>query len=112
MTRAVKGDYAGSLGNNNFRYADYRYSASRYNHFDNTYGATVQWNLFDGFATYNLVRAENMLAIAQIELNKAIIQLQSAIEGDIAAVPSGRNLSPEAECSFDKLLQKLADKFK
>lgn len=186
----VKLFYAGSFSNNNFRYADYRYSASRYNHFDNTYGATVQWNLFDGFASYNLlrelvtqeniaqyklqerflqvinevsdarenivnaagqlelyrqtlewvfeqrqlvqveydsarttisrlngaqsdlVRAENMLAIAQIELNKAIIQLQSAIEGDIAAVPSGRILSPEAECSFDKLLQKLADKFK
>ena len=181
--------YSGTFSNNNFRYADYRYNASRYNHLSNTYGATMQWNLFEGFASYNLlrelnaieiaaryalqerflqvinevsdaheniinaagqlklyrqsldwvfeqrqlvqaeynsakatitrlngaqsdlIRAENMLAIAQIELNKAVVQLQSAIEGDIPGLPDRPAVKLSTVQALDKLLQKLADKF-
>ncbi len=182
--------FSGSFSNNNFRYTDYRYTASRYNHLDNSYGALMQWNLFDGFATYNLlrelnageesaqyrlqerflqvinevsdareniinasgqlelyrqslewvfeqrklvqseynasqatitrlngaqsdlIRAENMLAIAQIELNKAIIQLQTAIEGDYTGLQHKSKPPSASITAFDKLLQKLTDKFK
>ena len=182
--------YSGSFSNNNFRYGDYRYTASRYNRLVNTYGAVMEWNLFEGFTTYNLIRelqtleeksqydllkcflqvinevsdareniinaagqlqlyrqslewvfeqrqlvqaeynadkatitrlngaqsdlirAENMLVIAQIELNKAIIQLQSAIEGDYPNLPEHTHIPPSSIEPFDKLLQKLADKFK
>ena len=182
--------YANDFSNNNFRYADYRNTASRYNRFVNSYGATAEWDLFDGFTTYNLIRelqaleesaqyrlqerflqvinevsdareniinasgqlelyrqslewvfeqrqlvqteynaakttitrlngaqsdlirAENMLAIAQIELNKAVIQLQTAIEGDFCSLPQHELLLPSTLEPFDKLLQKLEDKFK
>jgi outer membrane protein TolC len=182
--------YSGTFSNNNLRYADYRYDASRYNHFANSYGALAEWNIFEGFASYNLlrelqtleeaaqyrlqerflqvlnevsdareniinasgqlelyrqslqwvfeqrqlvqaeynaakatitrlngaqsdlIRAENMLAIAQIELNKAIIQLQTAIEGDYCNLPQHKILQPSTLEPFDKLLQKLTDKFK
>ncbi len=182
--------YSGSFSNNNFRYADYRYTASRYNHFENTYGAEMQWNLFEGFASYNLmrelktleateqyhlqerflqvinevsdareniinasgqlelyrqslewvfeqrqlvqaeynaskttitrlngaqsdlIRAENMLAIAQIELNKAVIQLKTAIEGDYPDLPLRQPVTISTVTAFDKLLQKLTAEFK
>ena len=181
--------YSSSFSNNNFRYNDYRYTASRYNHFDNSYGAMLNWNLFNGFADYNLlrelksleetaeydlqnrflqvinevsdarenivnaigqlklyrqsldwvfeqrqlvqaeynaakttitrlneaqsdlIRAENMLAIAQIELNKALIQLQTAIEGDIPNLPYHSITPPTTITAFPKLLQKLTQKF-
>lgn len=182
--------YSGNFSNNNFRYADYRYTASRYNRLVNSYGTLMEWNLFEGFSTYNtvrelqaleekaqydlldrflqvinevsdareniinavgqlklyrqslewvfeqrqlvqaeynaskatitrlngaqsdLIRAENMLAIAQIELNKAIIQLQSAIEGDYPDLKTHDHAPASSMEPFDKLLQKLADKFK
>ena len=63
-------------------------------------------------AQSDLIRAENMLVIAQIELNKAIIQLQSAIEGDYPNLPEHTHIPPSSIEPFDKLLQKLADKFK
>ena len=181
--------YSSSFSNNNFRYNDYRYTASRYNHFDNSYGAMLDWNLFNGFADYNLlrelkslettagydlqnrflqvinevsdarenivnaigqlklyrqsldwvfeqrqlvqaeyngakttitrlneaqsdlIRAENMLAIAQIELNKALIQLQTAIEGDTPNLPQHHITPPTTITAFPKLLQKLTKKF-
>ena len=181
--------YSSSFSNNNFRYNDYRYTASRYNHLDNSYGAMLNWNLFNGFADYNLlrelksleetaeydlqnrflqvinevsdarenivnaigqlklyrqsldwvfeqrqlvqaeynaakttitrlneaqsdlIRAENMLAIAQIELNKALIQLQTAIEGDIPNLPHHSITPPTTITAFPKLLQKLTQKF-
>ncbi|MBO5923933.1 MAG: TolC family protein, partial [Lentisphaeria bacterium] len=186
----IKLYYSGSFSNNNFRYAGYRYNASRYNHIDNSYGAVMEWNLFEGFASYNLlrerksleetaqynlqerflqvirevsdareniinasgqlelyrqslewvfeqrqlvqaeynaakatitrlngaqsdlIRAENMLAIAQIELNKAIVQLQSAIEGDYTNLPENKIIKPAIMATFDKLLQQLTGKFK
>ena len=186
----VKLYYSSDFSNNNFRYADYHYTTSRYNRFANSYGATAEWNLFDGFTTYNLIRelqaleenaqyrlqerflqvinevsdareniinasgqlelyrqslewvfeqrqlvqaqynaakttitrlngaqsdlirAENMLAIAQIELNKAIIQLQSAIEGEYLKLPRHELTYPSTVEPFDKLLQKLNEKFK
>lgn len=186
----IKLFYSMDFSNNNFRYADYHYTVSRYNHFDNSYGAAVQWNLFDGFASYNLLRelktvetvyqyelldkflkvinevsdawenivnasgqlelyrqsvewvfeqrklvqseydsakttitrlngaqsdlvkAENMLAIAQIELNKAIVQLQSAIEGDTPGLPYRKLIPPSTTITLDKLLKKLNSKFK
>ena len=182
--------FSSDFSNNNFRYGDYRYTVSRYNRFANSYGATADWNLFEGFATYNLIRelqsmeesaqyrlqerflqvinevsdareniinasgqlelyrqslewvfeqrqlvqaqynaekttitrlngaqsdlirAENMLAIAQIELNKAVIQLQTAIEGDYSNLPKHKFLQPSTVEPFDQLLQKLTDKFK
>ena len=182
--------YTGEFSNNNFRYGGYRYTASRYNQQRNSYGAVMEWNLFEGFSTYNLIRemqaqetssqyhllerflqvinevsdarenivnaagqlelyrqslawvfeqrqlvqaeynaakatitrlngaqsdlirAENMLAIAQIELNKAIIQLQTAIEGDYPQLPSHQHLLPSTIEPFDKLLTHMADKFK
>jgi outer membrane protein TolC len=52
----IKLFYSSDFGNHNFRYADYRYTASRYNRFANSYGATAEWDLFDGFTTYNLIR--------------------------------------------------------
>ena len=187
---SIRAYFSGSFSNHNSSYADYRYNASRYNHFDNSYGAEIEWNLFDGFASYNLlrelktfeetaqydllehflqvinevsdaraniinasgqlelyrqsldwvfeqrklvqseynssqatitrlngaqsdlIRAENMLAIAQIELNKAIIQLQSAIEGDYHDLPQHPMISLSNITAFDKLLQTLSDKFK
>ena len=186
----VKLYYSSDFSNNNFRYADYHYTTSRYNRFANSYGATAEWNLFDGFTTYNLIRelqaleenaqyrlqerflqvinevsdareniinasgqlelyrqslewvfeqrqlvqaeynaakttitrlngaqsdlirAENMLAIAQIELNKAVIQLQSAIEGEYPKLPRHELTYPSTVEPFDKLLQKLNEKFK
>lgn len=185
----IKLFYSLDFSNNNFRYADYRYTASRYNHFDNSYGVTLQWNLFEGFGSYNLLRelktlekvyqyallekflrvinevsdawenivnaagqlklyrqslewvfeqrklvqslynsakttitrlngaqsdlvkAENMLAIAQIELNKAIIQLQSAIEGDMPGLPCRQMIPPTGTIVWERLLQKLNTKF-
>ena len=182
--------FSSDFSNNNFRYGDYRYTVSRYNRFANSYGATADWNLFEGFATYNLIRelqsmeesaqyrlqerflqvinevsdareniinasgqlelyrqslewvfeqrqlvqaeynaakttitrlngaqsdlirAENMLAIAQIELNKAVIQLQTATEGDYSHLPQHKFLQPSTVEPFDQLLQKLTDKFK
>lgn len=182
--------YQGAFSNNNFRYANYRYTAARYNQLTNSYGAVMQWNLFDGFASYNLlreleaveeatqynlqncflqvinevsdarenivnasgqldlyrqslewvfeqrqlvqaeynaakatitrlngaqsdlIRAENMLAIAQIELNKAIVQLQTAIEGEYSGIPHERIIKQESATMFDKLLLQLTDKFK
>ena len=186
----IKIYYSGAFSNNNFRYADYRYNVSRYNHFANSYGAVMEWNLFEGFATYNLlrelneleeiaqyhlqerflqvinevsdareniinasgqlelyrqslawvfeqrklvqseynsdkatitrlngaqrdlIRAENMLAIAQIELNKAVIQLQTAIESDCIGQQTVKIIPPATTIPFDKLLQILTDKFK
>lgn len=186
----IKLFYSLDFSNNNFRYADYRHTAARYNHFANSYGATVQWNLFEGFASYNLLReldaletlsqyallekflqvinevsdawenivnasgqlelyrqslewvfeqrklvqseynsakatitrlngaqsdlvkAENMLAIAQIELNKAVIQLQTAIQGDTPGLPYHKITLPTTAITLDKLLQKLNAKFK
>ena len=185
----IKLFYSLDFSNNNFRYADYRYTASRYNHFANSYGVTLQWNLFEGFGSYNLLRelktlekvyqyallekflrvinevsdawenivnaagqlklyrqslewvfeqrklvqslynsakttitrlngaqsdlvkAENMLAIAQIELNKAIIQLQSAIEGDMPGLPCRQMIPPTGTIVWERLLQKLNTKF-
>ena len=181
--------YDGTFSNNNFRYGSYRYQASRYNHLENSYGAVMQWNLFEGFASYNLlrerkvleeitfyalqerflqvirevsdarenivnaagqlelyrqslewvfeqrqlvqseynssratitrlngaqsdlIRAETMLAIAQIELNKAIVQLQSAIEGDYSTLPQHAIIKPAVMTAFDKLLQHLTGKY-
>lgn len=181
--------YSGTFSNNNFRYADYRYDVSRFNHFSNTFGAMINWNIFEGFAAYNLlrerkvsediaqyhlqerflqvvnevsdareniinasgqlelyrqslewvfeqrklvqseynsakatitrlngaqsdlIRAENMLAIAQIELNKALVQLQSAIEGDYPGLERHKIIKPAAMTAFDKLLQTMTGKF-
>ena len=181
--------YSGDFSNNNFRYADYRYTASRYNHFSNSYGALADWNLFEGFASYNLlrelqtleeiaqynlqerflqvlnevsdaheniinasgqlelyrqnlewvfeqrqlvqseynaakttitrlngaqsdlIRSENMLAIAQIELNKAIVQLQSAVEGDLPGMNPLPIVTEDKSAAFDKLLQILTEQF-
>ena len=186
----IRAFYTGKFSNNNFRYGGYHYNASRYNQLINDYGALVEWNLFEGFSTYNLirelqaqeessqydllecflqvinevsdarenivnaagqlelyrqslewvfeqrqlvqaeynaakatitrlngaqsdlVRAENMLAIAQIELNKAVIQLQTAIEGDYPKLPHHEPLLPTTIEPFDKLLEKLTKKFK
>lgn len=186
----IKLFYSSDFGNHNSRYADYRYTASRYNRFANSYSATAEWDRFDGFSTYNLIRelqaleataqyrlqerflqvinevsdareniinaagqlelyrqslewvfeqrqlvqaqynaakttitrlngaqsdlirAENMLAIAQIELNKAIMQLQSTIEEDYSNLPRHELLELSTVEPFDKLLQKLNDKFK
>ena len=63
-------------------------------------------------AQSDLVRAENMLAIAQIELNKAIIQPQTAIEGDFPTLERHEINPLSTVTAFDKLLQKLSDKFK
>ncbi len=182
--------FSSSFSNNESRYADYRYTSSRHNQFNNSYGAAIEWNLFEGFASFNLlrelnaleeiaqyqlqerflqvinevcdarenivnaagqlalykqslewvfeqrklvqaeydsakatitrlngaqsdlVRAENMLAIAQIELNKAIIQLQTAIEGDFPTLERHEINPLSTVTAFDKLLQKLSDKFK
>jgi len=181
--------FSSNFNNSNYRYANYRYTASRYNQFANSYGAEIQWNLFEGFAAYNLlrelsaleeiaqyqlqnrflqiinevsdayenivnaagqlklyrqslewvfeqrkiiaseynsakvtitrlneaqsdlIRAENMLAIAQIELNKAIIQLQTAMEGDFPGLQQHEFIKPAAIIEFDKLLQKLTENF-
>ena len=62
-------------------------------------------------AQSDLIRAENMLAIAQIELNKAVVQLQSAIEGDTPGLPDRPAVELSTVQALDKLLQKLADKF-
>ena len=182
--------YSGTFSNNNARYAGYRYDASRYNHFSNTYGAMINWNIFEGFAAYNLlrerkvfekiaqyhlqerflqvvnevsdareniinasgqlelyrqslewvfeqrklvqseynsakatitrlngaqsdlIRAENMLAIAQIELNKAVVQLQSAREGDFPGLERHKIIKPATMTAFDKLLQTMTGKFR
>ena len=63
-------------------------------------------------AQSDLVKAENMLAIAQIELNKAIVQLQSAIEGDTPGLPYRKLIPPSTTITLDKLLKKLNSKFK
>ncbi len=184
----IKLFYSLEFSNNNFRYTGYRHNAARYNHLANSYGATVQWNLFEGFANYNLLRelnalesvkqyallekflqvinevsdarenilnasgqlelyrqslewvfeqrqivqseynsarttitrlngaqsdlvkAENMLAIAQIELNKAIVQLQTAIGGDTSGMPYHQITLPATAITLDKLLQKLKER--
>ena len=182
--------YNGSFSSNHSRYSGYRYRSSHYNHFENSYGAAMQWNLFEGFSSYNLlkerkalenaamyqlqerflqvilevsdayqniinasgqlelyrqslewvfeqrelvqseyysarttitrlngaqsdlIRAENMLAIAQIELNKAIVQLQSAVEGDSPGLSGHVIIKPAVMTAFDKLLQIMTEKFK
>ena len=62
-------------------------------------------------AQSDLIRAETMLAIAQIELNKAIVQLQSAIEGDYSTLPQHAIIKPAVMTAFDKLLQHLTGKY-
>ena len=63
-------------------------------------------------AQSDLVKAENMLVIAQIELNKAIIQLRTAVEGDTQKPVYQPIQVPTTAISLDKLLQKLNAKFK
>jgi hypothetical protein len=63
-------------------------------------------------AQSDLIRAENMLAIAQIELNKAIVQLQSAVEGDSPGLSGHVIIKPAVMTAFDKLLQIMTEKFK
>jgi outer membrane protein TolC len=62
-------------------------------------------------AQSDLIRAENMLAISQIELNKALIQLQTAIEGDYPGMEKHPAIQLSNLIGFDDLLQKLSDKF-